>query len=179
MRQYSEVSKRYAKALFEITGLSNAEDTLTELRKIHAAVSNPKIHDLLCSPVLSRKEKVLVIDQVLANLNVKDATENLLKLMASKDRMALFEEVVACFETISDEKNNVLRGKVCSASELSKKEKAEVEGVIAKFTGNQLLLEYKEDPELIGGILAEVGSYTFDGSLRTQLLKLKEQVSGK
>jgi len=177
MKKYSEVSRRYAKALFELVAGTKVEDTLKQLRKVQAAVDNPKIKDLLSSPVLSRKEKGLVVAQVVSNLGLTDMVENMLSVLADKDRMSIFDEVVACFEMISDEKNNVLRGDVFSASKLSEKDKSEVEEAISKFTGRQLLLDYKDDPSLIGGITAKVGSYTFDGSLNTQLSKLKEQVT--
>jgi F-type H+-transporting ATPase subunit delta len=177
MKKYSEVSRRYAMALFELLGGKKTEDTLKQLRKVLAEIANPKLKNLLSSPVLSRQEKGIVIAQITASLSLDEQVEGLLSTMASKDRLGNFEEVVTCFEAISDEKNNVLRGEVLSAGDLSKSEKAEIEQAISKFTGYQLLLDYKKDPTLIGGITANVGSYTFDGSLNTQLMKLKEEVS--
>lgn len=177
MKANSEVAKRYAKALFEALGGTKTEQALKDLRQAQTILSQEKLNDLLSSPVLSRKEKVLVVEQSIASMNLGTEVQNLLKLLATKDRIASLDGVVSCFETISDEKNNVLRGVVSSSEKLSEADKAEIEGAISKFTGNQLLLEYKEDPKLVGGVLAKVGSYTFDGTLETQLTKLKEQVT--
>lgn len=173
----SEVAKRYAKALFEAVEGKKTDSVLKELREAQEILSQPQLKGLLSSPVLSRKEKVMVIEQSIASMKLSEEVENTLKLLAEKDRIGSLDEVVNGFERISDEKNNVLRGVVKSSEKLSEKEKAEIESAITKFTGNQLLLEYKEDPTLIGGVLAQVGSYTFDGTLETQLTKLKEQVS--
>lgn len=177
MKANSEVAKRYAKALFEAIGGTKTEDALSQLRKAQEILSQPKLNGLLSSPVLSRKEKVMVVEQSISDLKLGNEVANLLKLLATKDRIESLDEVVLCFERISDEKNNVLRGTVKSSAKLSDSEKGEIESAIAKFTGNQLLLDYQEDPKLVGGVLAQVGSYTFDGTLETQLTKLKEQVS--
>lgn len=177
MKANSEVAKRYAKALFEAVGESKAEESLRELRSAQQILSQPKLENLLSSPVLSRKEKELVVDQSISDMNLAQEVLNLLKLLAAKDRINILDQMVASFETINDEKNNVLRGVVSSSQKLTDAEKEEIESAIAKFTGNQLLLEYAEDPKLVGGVLAKVGSYTFDGTIETQLTKLKEQVN--
>lgn len=177
MKANSEVAKRYAKALFEAVGESKTDDSLRQLRDAQSILSQPKLRDLLSSPVLSRKEKELVVDQSISDMKLSQEVLNLLKLLAAKDRINILDETVLSFETISDEKNNVLRGTVTSSQKLTDAEKEEIESVISKFTGNQLLLEYNEDPALVGGVLAKVGSYTFDGTIETQLTKLKEQVT--
>lgn len=177
MKANSEVAKRYAKALFEALNGSQTKEALKDLREAQSILTQPKLGDLLSSPVLSRKEKVLVVEQSIASMGLGKEVEGLLKLLATKDRIGSLDQVVSSFERISDEKNNVLRGVVTSSEKLSEADKSEIEGAISKFTGNQLLLEYKEDAKLVGGVLAQVGSYTFDGTLETQLIKLKEQVN--
>lgn len=177
MKANSEVAKRYAKALFAAIGDTKTEEVLTQLREAQSILSQPQLNNLLSSPVLSRKEKVMVVEQSISNMNLSKDVEGVLKLLATKDRINVLESVVSSFEKISDEKNNVLRGVVTSSEKLSKTDQEQIKDAISKFTGNQLLLEYKEDASLIGGVLAHVGSYTFDGTLDTQLTKLKEQVN--
>jgi F-type H+-transporting ATPase subunit delta len=177
MKTNSEVAKRYAKALFGVIGGAKTEDILTQLRSAQEILTQPKLGNLLSSPVLSRAEKVMVVEQSIANMNLSTEVQNLLKVLATKDRINVLDSVVSSFEMISDEKNNVLRGVVTSSEKLSKVDQEQIKDAISKFTGNQLLLEYKEDPSLVGGVLAHVGSYTFDGTLDTQLTKLKEQVN--
>ncbi len=177
MRVTSEVSKRYAKALFELVAQNKAEEVLKELRSVQAAFNNDKLKNVIVSPVLSRKEKEIIVGQIMSGLDLREEVEGLVKLLALKDRLSIFSDVVQAFETISDEKNKVLRGVVKSAGALSDAEKSEIEEAISKFTGYQLLLDYKEDPSLIGGMIAQVGSHTFDGTLNTQLMKLKEEIN--
>lgn len=177
MKMLSEVSRRYARALFELVAGSKTEEILKQLRKVQQSLDNPKIQELVTSPVLSRKEKVLIAEQILSNHEVSDEVENLVRLAASKDRLSKFAEIVKAFELISDEKNKVLRGVVTSPEELTRAEKEEIEEVISKFTGYQLLLDFIEDESLIGGVHAQVGSFTFDGTLNTQLTRLKEDIN--
>ncbi len=175
----SEVSKRYAKALFEVVSDANSEKTLAQLRKIQETLSIPKIKNLVESPVLSRKDKVLIVDQVASQISLDKDLLNLIQLLATKDRLAAFDDIVKSFESISDERNQVLRGVVQSSQKLSPEDKKAIEKQIADFTKAQLILEYVENPSLIGGIQATVGSYTFDGSIDTQLRKLKEEVKAR
>ncbi len=102
---------------------------------------------------------------------------NLIKLLAAKDRLVIFSEVVLSFETISDTQNKVLRGEVKSKEELSTEERSALEKRIKDFTGAKLILEYKRTDEILGGVIAQVGSFTFDGTLDTQLSKLREQIA--
>lgn len=177
MKATSEVSRRYAKALYELVSKNKPEEVLKQLRKVQEIFSNEKLKDVVVSPVLSRKEKAAIAHQVTASLNLVTEVEGLINLLAEKDRLNIFAEVVQAFENINDEKNKVSRGIVKSAITLTASEKEEIEDAISKFTGYQLLLEYKEDPSLIGGLIAQVGSYTFDGTLNTQLMKLKEEIN--
>jgi F-type H+-transporting ATPase subunit delta len=148
-----------------------------QLRKVDELFQSPKLKDAISSPVLSRKEKQMISAQLTGSLKLDSEVYGLIQLLAMKDRMAIYSDVVMAFEMISDEKNKVLRGTVTSASALSTSEREEVEAAISKSTGFQLLLDFKEDKDLVGGLIATVGSFTFDGTLNTQLLKLKEEIN--
>ena len=80
MKANSEVAKRYAKALFEALGGTKTEQALKDLRQAQSILSQEKLNDLLSSPVLSRKEKVMVVEQSIASMNLGNEVQNLLKL---------------------------------------------------------------------------------------------------
>lgn len=175
----SEVSKRYARALFSTVSNAGSDKILTQLRSVRDLLAHEKVNNLVCSPVLSQEERVEVLEKLSASLALDKDIHAFIRVLATKDRLSIFDEIVNSFEAISDEQNKVLRGVVRSKEELSTPERNEIEKSITDFTGAQLILEYVKDPGMIGGVYAQVGSYTFDGSLDTQLKKLKEQVTNR
>jgi F-type H+-transporting ATPase subunit delta len=175
----SEVSKRYARALYNAVEASGTDKALAQLRSVRDLLFHDKVRNLACSPILSKKERVEIIEKLCSTLSLDKDVLAFIKVLAAKGRLSIFEEVVNSFEFLCDEKNKVLRGFVKSKEELSSSERSEIEKAIRDFTGAQLILEYSQDPKMIGGVFAQVGSYTFDGSLDTQLRKLKEQVTNR
>ncbi len=175
----SEVSKRYARALFGTVSNAGSDKVLTQLRSVRDLLNHDKVSSLVSSPVLSQEERVEVLEKLSASLALDKDIHAFIRVLAMKDRLSIFDEIVNSFEAISDEQNKVLRGVVKSREDLSTPERKEIEKSIADFTGAQLILEYVKDPNMIGGVYAQVGSYTFDGSLDTQLKKLKEQVTNR
>ena len=66
---------------------------------------------------------------------------------------------------------------VVSARALSDQEKRELELQVMKITGKRVQAKYETDPKLLGGAMLKIGSTIYDGSVRGQLQKLKEQLS--
>ena len=75
-----------------------------------------------------------------------------------------------------DERNGVTSANVISARELSEEEKAELKANLQKMTGKEVNLEFSIDENVIGGAVTRVGSVVYDGSVKTQLESLKQQM---
>jgi F-type H+-transporting ATPase subunit delta len=78
---------------------------------------------------------------------------------------------------VVDESRDVARGDVVSASTLFPDERQKLEATISRYTGKKAVLEYHEDKKLLGGLVARVGSYTFDDSLDTQLRMMNDALT--
>lgn len=179
MKARSEVANRYAKALFSLSTNGKRETILEDLRKIYQVLTADKhTKQLIETPVITRAEKGLVVEKVLGSVKLLDEVANFVRLLAQKDRLALLDQIVDALEDISDESNNVLRGVIRSAAPLKAADQEKIEEAISKVTKKQLILDYEEDKNLIGGVVANVGSYAFDGTVKTQLRKLKENLIG-
>src|SRR4029077_20300117 len=94
-----------------------------------------------------------------------------------KNRLGIFSEIVTAFEHITDEAHGVTRGTVRSATVLAPEERKRIETLVGRATKKQVILTYKEDPSLLGGLVAEVGSFTFDDSLHAHLKRINEQLN--
>ncbi len=102
--------------------------------------------------------------------------KNLALVLAARDRVEDWAAVVQAYQARSDEAHGVVRGIVRSASALLPDQRTAIEKKVAQVTGKQVVLEYKQDEALLGGLVAEVGSYTFDDSLETQLRLMNESL---
>jgi len=175
---YSQAASRYAKALHQVSVENNSgPKVLDALRALGKAVQSLG-HEFyeISSPVVPQPEKQKVFVEGLKGQNLPDEVLNLVGLLVEKKRLTLLPEIVAAYQDYSDELNQVSRGTVESTTSLGPDERTRIEELISKVTKKKAILEYKLTPELIGGLIARVGGYTFDDSLDTQLTLLSEHL---
>ena len=122
-------------------------------------------------------QKIAALEKLTAALNIPDSLKNFILLLAKKNRMAIFNEILVAYQNITDEAHGVTRGTVRSATVLAPDERKRVETLVGRATNKQVIMNYKEDASLLGGLVAEVGSYTFDDSLTAHLKRMNEQLT--
>lgn len=114
--------------------------------------------------------------KALKGSGVSAEVEAFLLLLARKNRLPIFPEVLEAYQHFTDEANGVTRGVVRSARVLSQEDRGRIEETVSRYTKKNVILTYKEDEDLLGGLVAEVGSYTFDDSLTAHLKRLNEEL---
>jgi F-type H+-transporting ATPase subunit delta len=80
------------------------------------------------------------------------------------------------YQKLADELKGIARATVTSAGELSADAVERLRAVLSKRTGKDIVLEVKQDPGLIGGLITQIGDLVLDGSIRTQLLNMRESL---
>jgi F-type H+-transporting ATPase subunit delta len=83
-------------------------------------------------------------------------------------------EIAEYYDKLIDEHNNVARAKVKAATVLDEGSIQSIAQALEKITGKKVAVEFQQDPTLIGGVVAQIGDLVLDGSVRRQLLNLKE-----
>jgi F-type H+-transporting ATPase subunit delta len=76
-----------------------------------------------------------------------------------------------------EEKAGRVQAEVTSATALTPAQLTAITAALEKLSGKKVVVEKKQDPELLGGVVAKVGDVVYDGSLRTQLRALRDQLS--
>jgi F-type H+-transporting ATPase subunit delta len=177
--KHMTIASRYAKALYGLAKEKNEQDSIfKQMRVIEEAFRTDKeIQEFIHSPLFRPTDKVKAIEALLAKLQVSDVLKNFLLLLAKKNRLGVFSEMLTAYETISDEAHGVTRGTVRSATPLGPEDRKRIEELVSKATKKQVILTYKEDPALLGGLVADVGSFTFDDSLISHLKRINEQLN--
>lgn len=168
------LSKRYAKALFELADEGNQLDSvyseLTALRQVY--VDNPDLPALLRGVDLTVDDK----KQLLASLK-RDASQlvkNFLQMLFDYGRLDLLVEMVNEFESRYDERQKLMHAKVTTAVALNDSQRSSLSDNLAKrFHANKVDLDEKVDPQILGGVIVSVNHQTLDGSISTKIEKIR------
>jgi F-type H+-transporting ATPase subunit delta len=103
-------------------------------------------------------------------------TKNFLNVVIQHDRMSLIGEIAAAFRTLLDERTGVAVAEITTARPLDDTEKQELAAALKARTGKQVRMNFALDPALIGGVTARIGSTIYDGSVRGQLARLRDEL---
>lgn len=182
MALVSQVSRRYAEAVVESTlteGDAALDKLVTELNGLAGALSvNPDLGHVLMNPAFSTEERVKVLDALMAHLKLGDRTQRFLRLLSDKGRIHELAAIAESVQAIADDRAGRTTAYVETAAELSPSAVEQLKRALEKRTGKKLELEVTIKPELIGGIRARVGTFLLDGSIQTELARLRERLGG-
>jgi F-type H+-transporting ATPase subunit delta len=175
----SEVSKRYAKALLAVTKQKGVHaKALAELKVVAQALTgDATIKAYFANPTISAEKKAEALKAAFANKGVSEEVVNTLILLAEKNRSEIFEQVVQAYQDLLDVEDGVTRGVVRSAQPLSADAQKALETKINGVLKKKIVLTFEQDPKLLGGVVANVGGWTFDDSIDTHLKKLNEDLN--
>ncbi len=181
----SAIAQRYASALVDVvmSGQSGSpgvspDDTLNALRAFRDLVaSSADLRKALEAPSLSPARKRSLIDRFVGPLNLPRTVRNFLLVLSDKHRLNLLHEVTEQFDLLLDERRGFIRAEVESAGELNPQEREEIGRQLSRVTSKQVRTRFAVNPDLIGGVLARVGSTVYDGSVRRQLAQLRKQLA--
>jgi F-type H+-transporting ATPase subunit delta len=101
----------------------------------------------------------------------------LIALLAERDRLVLLPDLLASYRERLLDHQNVVRAEVTTAVPLAADRTQAIERALARVTGRTVTLATKVDPAIIGGVVARIGSTVYDGSVTTQLLKMKHRLT--
>ncbi len=163
---------RYAAALFQAASAKGEEQKVqADLGSAHkllldamSALRHPRV------PPASKKK--LLHDAI--GDKVGATTLAFLNLLVDKKRFELMVMVSAVYAKLAADKRGAAKAHVRTAAPLSPDAQQQLAAKLKKFTGKEIELDVKEDPELIGGIAVKIGDWVLDSSLRGQLRRLKE-----
>ncbi|MDF2953481.1 MAG: FoF1-type ATP synthase [Thermodesulfobacterium sp.] len=176
------IALKYAKGLFTVAKeLNKTKEFGEELNQIKDLLTSmPEVLSALQNPIYPPDLKMEIIEEILKSIiKVSPEIERFLKLLVERRRIQYIKEIVVMYQELLDEELNIARGEVITAYPLSSEEKKELEEVLKEYLKKEVILESKVDEEVIGGIKIKIGDLIFDGTLKTQLNKMKEIIKGE
>lgn len=172
------IARRYARALFDLAveknEVENWANALAQLQQLVAA--SPELRDVLENPVYTRDQRRAVGGKLAAVVGLPEEPANLLYLLGDRNRLSYLQAIADNFARLADGRLGRVRAKLISAVPLDAAAEGRIASRFAQATNRQILLASEVDPALLGGIVAQVGALTYDGSLRTQLEALRQQL---
>ena len=150
---------------------------LQELRGIEALLkeSDP-LRRVLENPSIPGDRKRAVLDAITKRMGTTRQVRNFIAVLTDHRRLPLFSEILKHLEQELNNRQGFAEAQVSTARQLSDPEKAMLEAEIAKLTGKKIRARYEQDASLLGGAVVQVGSTIYDGSVKGQLEKIREQL---
>jgi F-type H+-transporting ATPase subunit delta len=169
---------RYARALLDVA-LAEADPAVVE-QEIAAAAELFKGHaalwKVMTNPAVPSPKKRAIVDTILPQLGVTPVVQKLLQMLASRDRVALLPEIVEAYSDRLMEHQKVVRARVTSAVPVAADRLKRLEQELAGITGRKVVMSAAVDPAIMGGLVTQIGSTVWDGSVRRQLEKIREKL---
>jgi F-type H+-transporting ATPase subunit delta len=172
-----EIARVYARSLFEVAReegkLDEIRDQLSELAD--AVADNHDLAVFFFSPYFSTQEKKEGLAKAVEGAN--ESLVNFLELLIEKHRMPVIFRIRRELDSLWEEENKRLSVQVTSAIELDDATISQIGDEIGRQTGQQIDLQAKVDPDILGGIVLRVGNSILDASILNRLAQLRQQVA--
>ena len=175
----SAVASRYARAFADLLFEQRADTAKTaeQLQAIVAVVQqNQALRQVWENPSVPAEQKRAVLDAISRKAKLPQLLRNFIAVILDHHRSAQLPEIAHQFQEELNQRLGLAEAEVTSARELSADERKRLEAQIKSVTGKSVKARYSTDVNLLGGALIRVGSTVYDGSVRGQLEKLKEQL---
>ena len=174
----TSITRRYAEALISIGAEENScERFETELTKVKNTLDeNIELRNVLYSSAYPTKDRKGIFKEVFKRLDVSKNVENLFNLLIDKKRIEFFPNIFKTYGEIRDQIVGRVRAKVIVAKDMPEEPVSKLKESLERHSGKEVLLEIQKDPTIIGGVITKLGNVVFDGSIRTQLEKIKKSI---
>jgi F-type H+-transporting ATPase subunit delta len=172
------ISRRYAKALLLIGKEDdNAEKYKEELDGFASLViKKAGLEQAINNPLYDAKDRRSVLKTIIEKLDLSKVVSSFLLLLFDKGRFGYVNEINEFYQKLADELKGISRASLISASALSSEAVNKIRTSLAKMTGREVILDIQQDPGLIGGVVTKIGDLVLDGSIKTQLLNMRESL---
>ena len=170
---------RYARALFDVMQKEQPaalDAVLTQLQDLSALFADGgALAGVMGNPAVAVAKKVAITKALLDRAGaIAPPLAKTLLMLAERDRLMILPDVLRLYRDRLMDYQKVIRGEVTTASTISTEKLRALEQGLARATGRTVILESKVDPAIIGGVVTRLGSTVYDGSVTTQLAKMKQ-----
>ena len=171
-------SKSYALALYELakenSELKKVEDEMIGLKILLRESSD--FEEMTLDPTVTKEEKNKVIIEMVNQYNFCQTLKKFLSFLTSKNRLFFLNQIIDSFSDLVSNSKGELKANLLSSKELSKAELEKIRNELSKDFQSPIKIDYKYDPDLIVGLVIQVGSVMVDTSIKSKLRQLQKSM---
>jgi F-type H+-transporting ATPase subunit delta len=172
------VATRYAQALLDTTRkigvLDGVADSFADVTGLYAA--NPDLATFLEGPQVSDQEKSALLNSVFGD-RIEPVLLNFFHMLLEKGRIEFLVDIQTAFQELVEIEQGFVRARVVTAVPLPDDLERSLTDKLASMTGKKITLLKRVDPTVIGGVRVSMGDQVIDGTIRTNLTKMRAQLS--
>lgn len=177
MKKNLKISRRYAKALMLLAREENKVDAFRkDLASVKELLCDTELEAALLNPVYLTTQRRGLLTAVLDKLKIEATLYRFIVFLFDKERLYELSQINDTFQAMADTDAGLVRAYVKSAVSVPDAVTKEIFEAVMKYTGRKVVFDVSEDPGLIGGLIVRLGDYVYDGSVRTQLSNMRDNL---
>ncbi len=175
------IARRYATALADVAMARQESREVQDELSAWAAMlqNNAQLAEVFRNPTIPYEQKRRVVNTLIERTRVRQTSANFLQVLLQNHRLAELDEINKSFAQELDRRSGVVSAHVTTARPLLSREQEILRSQLSALTGSKVKIEFTIDEGLIGGIVTRIGSTIYDGSVRSQLQRLKHKMAGE
>jgi len=175
----NKTTEQYAKALFEVANeKKSVTKVLKDIKNIQNAVPDKNLLQYLNSPLLKESQKKELIQTFSKLLKLNIITKNFLNVLVKDGHLNDLETILNAFNNINLKKNNMINVFVETAEPLSEIQEKRLKLGLEKKLKKEVILSYKLNENLLGGLILYYDSIQIDDSLEHKLKNIETIMKG-
>jgi F-type H+-transporting ATPase subunit delta len=175
MPETGNIARRYAGGLFQLAKEEGAIDTWrAELDKLDELLEDEVLVAAFQNPSVGVQRRMELAKLLAPELRTE--TENLLRLLVEHHRTPYVRAIREAFGRLADEASGIVHPIVTTAIELDDDDRKRLQEALAKRLGRQVAVTFRADASIIGGATIQIGDHLVDGTVRTQLERLRQEL---
>lgn len=175
------IAERYAQGLSAAVTDDSAIDALAKQLREFAKLynSSAELGNVLSNGSIRLEERIALLEEVMRKAELPSVLVNLGKTLLRRHRMTYLPDVSRMFRRLADERLNQARARVITAVEMDEEQQGKVTAALEKYSTKKITLDTEVDPEILGGVIAYLGSVVIDGSIKTRLERMRAQLAAQ
>ena len=171
-------SKSYAIALYELSKENSELDRIElEVKNIQKLINESfDFKEMILSPAVTKEDKKNVLFAIANKNNFSETLKKFLGFVAVKNRLFFLGKIIESFLNLVSNNKGELKARLISSKKLSLVEQKKIQGELSQDFKSKLNIKYEFDPNLIAGLILQVGSVMIDTSIKTKLKKLEKNM---
>ncbi|MCY4486073.1 MAG: ATP synthase F1 subunit delta [Deltaproteobacteria bacterium] len=170
-----KISRRYARAIFELAA-GREEAVAAEIDGFLKVYAHPELRHVLGNPAFDVERRKQIVAELAGRMGLSDLTTHFVLLLLTRERMDGLASIASHYHSLLDEARGRVNAKVLVSQPLADEQRESLGSVVSGMTGKTAVLTEELDLSILGGIIVEVGGKVYDGSVRTQLHSLRQNI---